>query len=110
MMRLYGALVQTDIRGTNIHGIEHGWAWFNRFLNNIVSANERASATSLNAFLQTAGFSLHQSYKSRFLKALSVVREPFLANLKAKKDSSDLRMIITEITVYLDDRMYPKGT
>ncbi|VVB16879.1 unnamed protein product [Arabis nemorensis] len=34
IMRLYGALVQTDVRGgiaTNIHGIEHGWAWFARY-------------------------------------------------------------------------------
>ncbi|CAH2044354.1 unnamed protein product [Thlaspi arvense] len=51
IMRLYGALVQTDIRNvTNIHGIEHGWAWFARFLNKI-SANNRATATALNAYI-----------------------------------------------------------
>ncbi|KAJ0253350.1 Protein GLE1 [Hirschfeldia incana] len=52
-MRLYGALVQNDIRSgnvTNIHGTEQGWAWLARFLNK-TSAN-RATATALNAFLQ----------------------------------------------------------
>ncbi|CAH8257052.1 unnamed protein product [Arabidopsis lyrata] len=65
IMRLYGALVQTDIRGgnaTNIHGIEHGWAWLARFLNKISAINS-VTASALNAFLQTAGFGLHQQYK-----------------------------------------------
>jgi len=53
IMRLYGALVQTDIRvgnATNVHGIEHGWAWLARFLNKIPA--NRATATALNSFLQ----------------------------------------------------------
>ncbi|XP_010494974.1 PREDICTED: protein GLE1 [Camelina sativa] len=110
IMRLYGALVQTDIRGgnaTNIHGIEHGWAWLARFLNNI-SANNRVTATALNAFLQTAGFGLHQRYKSQFVKVVNVVREHFLQRLRAKKDTKDLQLIIAEIMAYLDDRMYLK--
>ncbi|CAN8312126.1 unnamed protein product [Cochlearia groenlandica] len=110
IMRLYGALVQTDIRGgnvTNVHGIEHGWAWFARFLNKITTIN-RATATALNAFLQTAGFGLHQRYKTQFLKVLNVIRDYFLPKLKAKKDTSDLQAIILAITTYLDDRMYLK--
>ncbi|EOA39933.1 hypothetical protein CARUB_v10008625mg [Capsella rubella] len=110
IMRLYGALVQTDIRGgnaTNIHGIEHGWAWLARFLNKI-SANNRVTATALNAFLQTAGFGLHQRYKSQFVKVVNVVKEHFLQRLRAKKDTSDLQLIIADITAYLDDRMYLK--
>ncbi|CAE6135504.1 unnamed protein product [Arabidopsis arenosa] len=102
-MRLYGALVQTDIRGgnaTNLHGIEHGWAWLARFFNNI-SAINIATATALNAFLQTAGFGLHQRYKSQFVKVMNVVREHFLTKLREEKD-------IQLITAYLDDRMYLK--
>ncbi|CAA0197935.1 unnamed protein product [Arabidopsis thaliana] len=109
IMRLYGALVQTDIRvgnATNVHGIEHGWAWLARFLNKIPA--NRATATALNSFLQTAGFGLHQRYKSQFLKVVNVVREHFLQKLRAKKDTSDLLVIIAEITAYLDDRMYLK--
>ncbi|XP_010476301.1 PREDICTED: protein GLE1 [Camelina sativa] len=110
IMRLYGALVQTDIRGgnaTNIHGIEHGWAWLARFLNKI-SANNRVTATALNAFLQTAGFGLHQRYKSQFVKVVNVVREHFLQRLRAKKDTKDLQPIIADIMAYLDDKMYLK--
>lgn len=108
-MRLYGALVQNDIRGgnvTNIHGLEQGWAWLARFLNK-TSAN-RATATALNAFLQMAGFGLHQRYRSQFLKVVNIVREHFLPRLKARKDASNLQTIITDITAYLDDQMYLK--
>ncbi|KAF8104564.1 hypothetical protein N665_0171s0067 [Sinapis alba] len=108
-MRLYGALVQNDIRGgnvTNIHGIEQGWAWLARFLNK-TSAN-RATATALNAFLQMAGFGLHQRYKTQFLKVVNIVREHFLPRLRARKDASNLQTIITDITAYLDDQMYLK--
>ncbi|CAE5957342.1 unnamed protein product [Arabidopsis arenosa] len=74
----------TDIRGgnaTNVHGMEHGCG---------------------------LGFGLHQRYKSQFMKVVNVVREHFLQKLKAKKDTSDLLLIIAEITAYLDDRMYLK--
>ncbi|KAL0884906.1 hypothetical protein Bca101_008888 [Brassica carinata] len=108
-MRLYGALVQNDIRGgnvTNVHGIEQGWAWLARFLNK-TSAN-RATATALNAFLQMAGFGLHQRYRSQFLKVVNIVRDHFLPRLRARKDASNLQTIITDITAYLDDQMYLK--
>lgn len=39
---------------------------------------------------------------------MNVVREHFLQKLRAKKDTSDLLVIIAEITAYLDDRMYLK--
>lgn len=42
------------------------------------------------------------------MKVANVVREHFLQKLKAKKDTSDLLLIIAEITAYLDDRMYLK--
>lgn len=42
------------------------------------------------------------------MKVLNVVREHFLQRLKAKKDTSDLQLIITDIMAYLDDRMYLK--
>ncbi|KAH0866320.1 hypothetical protein HID58_083531 [Brassica napus] len=108
-MRLYGALVQNDIRGgnvTNVHGIEQGWAWLARFLNK--TSATRATATALNAFLQMAGFGLHQRYRSQFLKVVNIVREHFLPRLRARKDASNLQTIITDITAYLDDQMYLK--
>ncbi|CAH8273131.1 unnamed protein product [Arabidopsis lyrata] len=96
-MRLYGALVQTDIRGgnaTNIHGIEHGWAWLARFFNNI-SAINIATVTALNAFLQTAGFGLHQRYKSQFVKVMNV--EPEGRTMKTS-------LLSTEFTAVLDQQ------
>ncbi|CAH8382438.1 unnamed protein product [Eruca vesicaria subsp. sativa] len=104
-MRLYGALVQNN-NGRNVHGIEHGWAWLARFLNK--TSATRASATALNSFLQMAGFGLHQRYRSQFLKVVNIVREHFLPRLKARKDASNLRTIITDITAYLDDQTYLK--
>ncbi|CAA7033835.1 unnamed protein product [Microthlaspi erraticum] len=111
VMRLYGALVQTDV-GENIHGIDHGWAWLARFLNKTQPHN-KATATALNAFLRSAGFGLHRRYRCQFLKLMSVVREHFLAKLIAEKDDcSGLQTIVSDITAYLDDRMYleePQG-
>ncbi|VVB16877.1 unnamed protein product [Arabis nemorensis] len=108
IMRLYGALVRTDVCG-NIHGIEHGWAWFARFLNKI-SANNRATATAFHGFLQTAGFGLHRRYKTQFLKVVCVFREHFLAKLRAEKYYD--AQFISDIKAYLDDQMYleePEG-
>lgn len=39
---------------------------------------------------------------------MNVIREHFLQKLKAKKDTSDLVLVIADITAYLDDRMYLK--
>ncbi|KAF2544873.1 hypothetical protein F2Q70_00019787 [Brassica cretica] len=103
-VRRYGALVQTDICGGNahnIHGIEHGWAWFARFLNKISAY--RGYCNSLKRISPDGRvWSIHQRYKSQFLKAVNVVREHFLPKLRAKKDAANLQTIITDITAYLD--------
>ncbi|XP_013584677.1 PREDICTED: protein GLE1-like [Brassica oleracea var. oleracea] len=107
-VRRYGALVQTDICGGNahnIHGIEHGWAWFARFLNKISAY--RCYYNSLKRISPDGRvWSIHQRYKSQFLKAANVVREHFLPKLRAKKDAANLQTIITDITAYLDYQMY----
>ncbi|KAI3897318.1 hypothetical protein MKX03_006338 [Papaver bracteatum] len=49
-MKLYGALVQTEVRGfRNLHGLEEGWAWIARLLNSF-EANI-CTAVALNSFL-----------------------------------------------------------
>ncbi|XP_010456908.1 PREDICTED: protein GLE1-like [Camelina sativa] len=105
IMKLYGALVQEDIHGgnaTNMHGIEHGWTWLTQFVNNTSNNNNNiANAIALNAFLQTAGFGLHQRYKSQFVNVVNDVGEQIL-----KKGRTELT--IANIKAYLDDQMYLK--
>ncbi|XP_010468196.1 PREDICTED: protein GLE1-like [Camelina sativa] len=115
IMKLYGALVQEDIHGgnaTNMHGIEHGWTWLTQFVNNTSTNNNNiANAIALNAFLQTAGFGLHQRYKSQFVNVVNDVGEQILKKLRSEKGEQIFKkgeMIIAKITAYLDDQMYLK--
>ncbi|EPS66644.1 hypothetical protein M569_08132, partial [Genlisea aurea] len=52
-MGLYGALVQTEVRGfRNLHGLREGWAWLARFLNHM-PANAFTLA-ALRSFLEVS--------------------------------------------------------
>ncbi|KAK4265356.1 hypothetical protein QN277_026418 [Acacia crassicarpa] len=104
-IKVYGALVQTEIPNVqNLHGLEEGWAWLARFLNNLPA--NRYTAVSLNAFLQMAGFGLYRRYKSQFLKMLKVVSDNFLVDLKQKEP--ELTMIIVELQSYIEDKKFLK--
>ncbi|XP_054805414.1 mRNA export factor GLE1 isoform X2 [Prosopis cineraria] len=104
-IKLYGALVQTQIPNVpNSHGLEEGWAWLARFLNNLPA--NKYTAVSLNAFLQMAGFGLYRRYKSQFLKMLKVISDNFLVDLKQKEP--ELTRIIVEIQSYIEDKKYLK--
>ncbi|XP_024023883.1 protein GLE1 [Morus notabilis] len=109
-MKLYGALVQTEIAGIqNMHGLKEGWAWIARFLN-ALPAN-RFTAVALNAFLRMAGYALFKKYKSQFRKILNIVSENFLNALKARKDST-LNSVIAKIQSYIEDNKFlqePEG-
>ncbi|KAK9001631.1 hypothetical protein V6N11_083411 [Hibiscus sabdariffa] len=109
-MRLYGALVQTEVAGRqNVHGLKEGWAWLARFLN-ALPANSY-TAVALNAFLQTAGFALYRKYKSQFMKLLNIVSENFLNALRSQEDP-ELRPITADIQSYLEDKKFllePEG-
>ncbi|XP_073132647.1 mRNA export factor GLE1 isoform X1 [Henckelia pumila] len=51
IMRLYGALVQTEIGGfQNLHGLNEGWAWLARFLNSLPA--NLYTAVALQNFLE----------------------------------------------------------
>lgn len=109
-MRLYAALIQTEIPGVqNAHGLKEGWAWLARFLN-ALPANIY-TAVALIAFLQLAGFALFKKYKSQFRKILDNIYDNFLNALKAREDSK-LNLVIAEIQYYIEDKKFleePEG-
>ncbi|KAK1578931.1 hypothetical protein Q3G72_034255 [Acer saccharum] len=109
-MRLYAALVQTEIPGLqNAHGLKEGWAWLARFLN-ALPANTY-TATALNAFLQMAGYALYRKFKSQFGKMLNIITDNFLNALRAREDQ-ELKPVIAEIQCYIEDRKFleePEG-
>ncbi|KAL5824978.1 hypothetical protein ACOSQ3_021041 [Xanthoceras sorbifolium] len=109
-MRLYAALVQTEIPGVqNAHGLKEGWAWLARFLN-ALPAN-MYTATALNAFLQMAGYALYRKYKSQFGKMLKIITDSFLNALRSREDQ-ELKPVIAEIQCYIEDRKFleePEG-
>ncbi|XP_045816319.1 mRNA export factor GLE1-like [Trifolium pratense] len=109
-MKLYGALVQTEIPNIqNLHGLQEGWAWLARFLN-YMPAN-LYTAVSLDTFLQMAGFALFQRYKSQFLKMLNAISDNFLVGLKSQNVPESTR-IVANIKAYIEDKKFcqvPEG-
>ncbi|KAK9277680.1 hypothetical protein L1049_007227 [Liquidambar formosana] len=103
-MKLYGALVQTEVVGVkNPHGLEEGWAWLARLLN-ALPANIY-TAVALEAFLKMAGFGLSKKYKSQFKKMLDVIYNHFLNALKAQEDP-ELNVVITKIQSYIEGKKF----
>ncbi|KAM6553333.1 hypothetical protein CsatB_014095 [Cannabis sativa] len=109
-MKLYGALVQTEIKGfQNTHGLKEGWAWIARFLNTLPA--NRDTAVALNAFLRMAGYALFKRYKSQFRKILSIISDNFLNALRSQENPA-LNLLITEIQSYIEDNKFleePEG-
>ncbi|KAF4378684.1 hypothetical protein F8388_006135 [Cannabis sativa] len=103
-MKLYGALVQTEINGfQNTHGLKEGWAWIARFLN-ALPAN-RYTAVALSAFLRLAGYALFKRYKSQFRKILSIISDNFLNALRSRENPA-LDTVIAEIQSYIEDNKF----
>uniref|UniRef100_A0A7N2L8A1 mRNA export factor GLE1 n=1 Tax=Quercus lobata TaxID=97700 RepID=A0A7N2L8A1_QUELO len=110
-MKLYGALVQTEVQGfQNTHGLKEGWAWIARFLNTLPV--NRDTAVALSAFLKMAGFALFKKYKTQFIKVLSYIWNNFLQELKACEDPAreDLKLSATirDIQNYMEDKLFLK--
>ncbi|KAL7166322.1 hypothetical protein ACSBR2_037071 [Camellia fascicularis] len=109
-MRLYGALVQTEVKGAeNWHGIMHGWAWLVRFLMGL-PANVY-TAVALEAFLSMAGYKLHKKYKIHFIRMMSIVSEQFLEELKREGDQKAVA-VLARIQKYIEGREFlqePEG-
>lgn len=105
-MKLYGALVQTEAQGVqNMHGLEEGWVWLARFLNNL-PANVY-TAVALEAFLRMAGFALHRKYKSQFRKMLRAISEQFIQALKDRGDPK-ISSVITRLQDYIESNVFLK--
>ncbi|KAI3836326.1 hypothetical protein MKX03_020814 [Papaver bracteatum] len=109
-MKLYGALVQTEVSGfRNLHGLEEGWAWIARLLNSR-EANI-CTAVALNSFLEMAGFALFRKYKTQFQKILNVISRSFVEALESKQDPN-LKPVIVQLKTYIDRNLFleePEG-
>ncbi|KAF9603086.1 hypothetical protein IFM89_033811, partial [Coptis chinensis] len=103
-MKLYGALVQTEIAGVqNRHGLDKGWAWLARFLNTLPA--NIYTAVALVAFLNMAGFALFQKYRTQFRKILNLISNNFVAALERRGDPK-LVPVICKIRTYIDTNQF----
>ncbi|XP_043724625.1 protein GLE1 isoform X2 [Telopea speciosissima] len=99
-MKLYGAVVQTEVGGVQ-NMLKEGWAWLARFLN-VLPANIY-TAVALYAFLQMAGFALFRKYKSQFRKILNIIHGQFLDALESSRDPM-LNSVIQRIKQYIETK------
>ncbi|XP_075504721.1 LOW QUALITY PROTEIN: mRNA export factor GLE1-like [Primulina tabacum] len=110
IMRLYGALVQTEIGGfQNLHGLKEGWAWLARFLNSLPA--NLYTAVALQHFLEMSGYALYRRYRNQFEKLLRIIACDFLKALKeGNSDSVNAKLIKvkTSIINYVESSRFKK--
>ncbi|XP_073039010.1 mRNA export factor GLE1-like [Primulina eburnea] len=110
IMRLYGALVQTEIGGfQNLHGLKEGWAWLSRFLNSLPA--NLYTAVALQHFLEMSGYALYRRYRNQFEKLLRIIARDFLKALKeGNSDSVNAKLIKvkTSIINYVESSRFKK--
>ncbi|KAJ8452660.1 hypothetical protein Cgig2_004996 [Carnegiea gigantea] len=103
-MKLFGALVQTEAQGiTNIYGLEQGWVWLARLLNNLPA--DVYTAVALEAFLSMAGYALYRRYKSQFQKILRSIAQEFVKGLRGCRDPR-IKSVITRLENYMEANAY----
>ncbi|CAI5536677.1 unnamed protein product [Closterium sp. Naga37s-1] len=109
---LMAAICQTlPPPGTAVHpfGLSHAWQWCARLLNHLPA--NRASATALEVFLKIAGYRMHLTYRSQFLKLLDVVGNEYRGKLQALNDA-DVAPVVNRIETYIGVQRYlrpPEG-
>lgn len=104
-MKIYGAVVQTNPHGVqNMHGLEEGWAWLARLLNNLLA--NVYTPIALEAFLRMAGHALHRRYRSHFINILAAISQQFLQAL----DRSDpkINAVIVRLQNYIESNGFLK--
>ncbi|XP_073038900.1 mRNA export factor GLE1-like isoform X4 [Primulina eburnea] len=110
IMRLYGALVQTEIGGfQNLHGLKEGWAWLASFLNSLPA--NLYTAVALQHFLEMSGYALYRRYRNQFEKLLRIIAQDFLKALKeGNSDSVNAKLIKvkTSIINYIESSQFKK--
>ncbi|KAI3936896.1 hypothetical protein MKW92_026535 [Papaver armeniacum] len=105
-MKLYGALVQTEVSGVrNLHGLKEGWAWVARLLNSLEP--NIYTAVALNSFLEMAGFALFMTYKTQFQKMLNFISRRFVEALESKQDP-ELKPVTVQLQTYIDRNQFLK--
>ncbi|KAI3906975.1 hypothetical protein MKW92_023591 [Papaver armeniacum] len=103
-VKLYGALVQTEVSGfRNLHGLKEGWAWVARLLNSLEP--NIYTAVALNSFLEMAGFALFRTYKTQFQKMLNFISRHFVGALESKQDPN-LKPVIVQLQTYIDTNQF----
>ncbi|KAL2559882.1 Protein GLE1 [Forsythia ovata] len=108
-MKLYGALVQTEVGGfQNLHGLREGWAWLARLLN-ALPAN-LYTAVALQSFIEMAGSALYRRYKTQFEKLLNIIAHDFLNSLKEGDPELDAKLNKVKVNIrhYLESNQFKK--
>ncbi|KAK4487395.1 hypothetical protein RD792_005972, partial [Penstemon davidsonii] len=108
-MKLYGAIVQTEVGIQNPHGLGEGWAWLARFLNTLPA--NLYTAVALHSFLEMAGFALYRRYKNQFEKLLKIIAHDFINALKeggSESWNAKVKKAKLSILNYIESSQYKK--
>ncbi|XP_072308427.1 uncharacterized protein [Eucyclogobius newberryi] len=90
MIRLYAAVIQLrwphgSKQGPPPHGLSRGWTWLVQMLN--MEPQRDATATLLFDFLEVCGAALEELYQGQFWKLLLLLKEEYLARIRAVTDA-----------------------
>ncbi|RWS27358.1 nucleoporin GLE1-like protein [Leptotrombidium deliense] len=88
LVRLYGAIVQTNKQGLHPHGINCGWLFIARILN--LEPRPAITAATIHAFLSTAAYRLCATYRKQFFKLLQFIMNDFIPRIE-KCSSKDIK-------------------
>lgn len=103
LVRIYAAVVASNMGQDHPHGINHGWVWLARTCS--LQPVPSVSAAVLHAFLSATFFRLHKVYGIQAEKLLKFIALTYIPMIEKATGPDVKKQSIVQLTMFVDETL-----
>lgn len=101
IVKLYAAVIQSNIESGHPHGLKFGWNWISRLLN--LEPRPAVTAAVLESFLSITCHQFYRFYGKQFIKIIDFIQNDYLKRIESVSQKDTKRQSLVKLQMFVDD-------
>lgn len=103
LVRIYAAIISSNMGPDHPHGIDQGWVWLARSCS--VPPVPSVSAAVIHAFLSAAYFRLHRVYGLQAIKLLQFISTVYIPMIEKASVQDTKKQSLAQLIMFVDETL-----
>jgi nucleoporin GLE1 len=101
MVKLYAAIIQSNLQDNHPHDLNYGWTWTARLLN--LEPRTAITAAVLESFLSITSHKFYRFYRKQFIKIIKFILSDYIPRIENVSKKGTKRQSLVKLSMFIID-------